>query len=84
MKEKYLKSEFNAVKCTRPRLVPMHMHIQVQTFVIFCIFCSYHFFFLFTTGKKGQYVWTDGKDAEALSRGVYNTYTKKNLRYSQV
>ena len=35
-------------------------------------------------GKKGQMVWTDGKDAEALSRGVYNTYTSKNLRYSQV
>ncbi|XP_062591814.1 fumarate hydratase class I, aerobic-like [Saccostrea cucullata] len=35
-------------------------------------------------GKKGQYVWTDGNDAEALSKGVYNTYTKKNLRYSQV
>ncbi len=26
-------------------------------------------------GKKGQYVWTDGKDAEHISRGVYNTYT---------
>lgn len=35
-------------------------------------------------GKKGQYVWTDGKDAEALSKGIYNTYTQKNLRYSQV
>ena len=35
-------------------------------------------------GKKGQYVWTDGDDAEALSRGVYNTYTGTNLRYSQV
>ncbi|KAH3690260.1 fumarate hydratase class I, aerobic-like isoform X2 [Dreissena polymorpha] len=35
-------------------------------------------------GKKGQYVWTDGNDAEAISRGVYNTYTQKNLRYSQV
>ncbi|XP_064642224.1 fumarate hydratase class I, aerobic-like [Lineus longissimus] len=35
-------------------------------------------------GKKGQYVWTDGNDAEAISRGVYNTYTSKNLRYSQV
>lgn len=35
-------------------------------------------------GKKGQYVWTEGKDEEALSRGVYNTYTTHNLRYSQV
>ncbi|XP_070206884.1 fumarate hydratase class I, aerobic-like [Littorina saxatilis] len=35
-------------------------------------------------GKKGQYVWTEGNDAEAISRGIYNTYTKKNLRYSQV
>ncbi|XP_035697776.1 fumarate hydratase class I, aerobic-like [Branchiostoma floridae] len=35
-------------------------------------------------GKKGQYVWTDGNDEEHLARGVYNTYTQKNLRYSQV
>eukprot|EP00466_Bigelowiella_natans_P017855 jgi/Bigna1/57804/fgenesh1_pm.30_\ len=35
-------------------------------------------------GKKGQYVWTEGSDEEALSRGVYNTYTGTNLRYSQV
>lgn len=35
-------------------------------------------------GKKGQYVWTDGNDAEAISRGIYNTYTNTNLRYSQV
>jgi len=35
-------------------------------------------------GKKGQYVWTEGRDEEALSKGVYNTYTSKNLRYSQV
>ncbi len=34
-------------------------------------------------GKKGQQVWTDSNDAEALSKGVYNTYTKENLRYSQ-
>ena len=37
-----------------------------------------------TVGKKGQYVLTDGHDAEAISRGVYNTYTRRNLRYSQV
>lgn len=35
-------------------------------------------------GKKGQYVFTDGKDEEALSRGAYLAYTTDNLRYSQV
>ncbi|NLI63202.1 MAG: fumarate hydratase, partial [Bacteroidales bacterium] len=35
------------------------------------------------TGKKGQQVWTDGCDEEALSKGVYKTYTEENLRYSQ-
>lgn len=34
-------------------------------------------------GKKGQQVWTDGQDEEALSKGVYKTYTEENLRYSQ-
>lgn len=34
-------------------------------------------------GKKGQRVWTDCNDAEALSHGVYDTYTTENLRYSQ-
>ncbi len=34
-------------------------------------------------GKKGQQVWTDGNDEEALSLGVYKTYTEENLRYSQ-
>jgi len=34
-------------------------------------------------GKKGQQVWTDGNDEEHLSKGVYDTYTQKNLRYSQ-
>ena len=34
-------------------------------------------------GKKGQRVWTGGGDEEALSRGVYQTYTGENLRYSQ-
>jgi fumarate hydratase class I len=34
-------------------------------------------------GKKGQQVWTDANDADALSRGVYECYTKENLRYSQ-
>jgi fumarate hydratase class I len=35
-------------------------------------------------GKKGQQVWTGANDAEALSRGVYECFTKENLRYSQV
>ena len=34
-------------------------------------------------GKKGQHVWTGGGDEEALSLGVYKTYTEENLRYSQ-
>jgi fumarate hydratase class I len=34
-------------------------------------------------GKKGNQVWTDGNDEEALSRGVYNTFVNENLRYSQ-
>ncbi len=34
-------------------------------------------------GKKGQYVLTSEDDEEALSLGVYKTYTEKNLRYSQ-
>ncbi|NLX66966.1 MAG: fumarate hydratase [Bacteroidales bacterium] len=34
-------------------------------------------------GKKGQRVWTDGNDEEALSKGVYNTFVNENLRYSQ-
>jgi len=33
--------------------------------------------------KKGQGVWTEGNDAEALSRGAYDCYTQENLRYSQ-
>ena len=33
--------------------------------------------------KKGQQVWTGGKDEEALAKGVYKTYTEESLRYSQ-
>ncbi|HEU5078180.1 MAG TPA: fumarate hydratase [Opitutaceae bacterium] len=33
--------------------------------------------------KKGQQVWTGADDAEWISRGIYETYTKENLRYSQ-
>ncbi|HEU5026758.1 MAG TPA: fumarate hydratase [Spirillospora sp.] len=35
-------------------------------------------------GKRGQHVLTDGKDEEHISRGVYDAYTKLNLRYSQM
>jgi fumarate hydratase class I len=35
-------------------------------------------------GKKGQQIWTDFSEEEALSRGVYNAYTTNNLRYSQL
>ena len=34
--------------------------------------------------KKGQQVWTGANDAEWLSRGVYECFTRENLRYSQV
>ncbi len=35
-------------------------------------------------GKRGQNVLTEGGDEEALSRGIYDAYTKLNLRYSQM
>jgi fumarate hydratase class I len=35
-------------------------------------------------GKKGQHVWTGGNDEEALARGIFDTYTETNLRYSQL
>lgn len=34
-------------------------------------------------GEKGQQVWTGYSDEEALSKGVFKTYTEENLRYSQ-
>lgn len=34
-------------------------------------------------GEKGQQVWTGFCDEEAISLGVYKTYTEENLRYSQ-
>jgi fumarate hydratase class I len=33
--------------------------------------------------KKGQQVWTGANDAEWISKGVYECFTKENLRYSQ-
>ncbi|MFD2012373.1 fumarate hydratase [Streptomyces narbonensis] len=35
-------------------------------------------------GKRGQNVLTSGRDEEALSKGIYDAYTKLNLRYSQM
>jgi fumarate hydratase, class I len=35
-------------------------------------------------GKKGENVWTNANDAEYLSKGIYETFKEKNLRYSQV
>ncbi|WP_060874241.1 fumarate hydratase [Myroides odoratus] len=35
-------------------------------------------------GKKGENVYTGSNDAESLSKGIFNTYQKKNLRYSQI
>jgi fumarate hydratase class I len=35
-------------------------------------------------GKKGQFVLTGGGDEAALARGIFDTYQKDNLRYSQM
>ena len=35
-------------------------------------------------GYKGQQVFTSGDDAEAVSRGIYEAYDQRNLRYSQM
>jgi len=35
-------------------------------------------------GKKGQFVLTTSKDEVAVAQGVYDAYTKLNLRYSQM
>jgi fumarate hydratase class I len=35
-------------------------------------------------GKKGQYVFTGGGDEAAIARGVFDTYERDNLRYSQL
>lgn len=35
-------------------------------------------------GKKGEDVYTGVNDAEYLSKGIYNTYQERNLRYSQI
>ncbi|MGZ4698622.1 MAG: fumarate hydratase [Oryzihumus sp.] len=35
-------------------------------------------------GKRGQHVLTEGADASAIARGVFDAYTRLNLRYSQM
>ena len=35
-------------------------------------------------GKKGQRTITSEKDEFSISRGIYDAYTKLNLRYSQM
>jgi fumarate hydratase class I len=35
-------------------------------------------------GKRGQHVLTAGTDEQAISEGVYDAYTRLNLRYSQM
>ena len=35
-------------------------------------------------GKKGQNVWTGSSDEAAISRGIFETFQERNLRYSQV
>lgn len=34
--------------------------------------------------KKGENVYTGANDAEWISKGIYNTYQSRNLRYSQI
>jgi len=36
------------------------------------------------SAKKGQWVFTDGHDGDALSKGIARAYTTLNLRYSQL
>jgi len=36
------------------------------------------------SAKRGRHVLTDGRDAEHVSRGVFDAYTRLNLRYSQL
>jgi fumarate hydratase class I len=35
-------------------------------------------------GKRGRFVLTDGRDEEAIAKGVFDAYTRLNLRYSQL
>jgi hypothetical protein len=58
----------------------MQSYITVYFIRIVCVYEST----AMISGKRGQVVLTDGSDEELLSKGVYDTYTKTNLRYSQV
>lgn len=35
-------------------------------------------------GKKGENIFTGANDAEFLSKGIFDTYQERNLRYSQI
>jgi fumarate hydratase class I len=35
-------------------------------------------------GKRGRFVLTDGHDEQAIAKGVFDAYTRLNLRYSQL
>jgi fumarate hydratase class I len=35
-------------------------------------------------GKRGRFVLTDGNDESSIARGVFDAYTRLNLRYSQL
>ncbi len=35
-------------------------------------------------GEKGEAVWTGGNDEAAIEEGIFRTYQKENLRYSQM
>ncbi|MFB0973214.1 MAG: fumarate hydratase, partial [Bacteroidales bacterium] len=54
-----------------------------------CVACEMQLPFCQDTGTamvvgfKGQDVYTGGRDEEQLSHGVYDTFTRDNLRYSQ-
>jgi hypothetical protein len=58
----------------------MQAYISVYFISIVCVYEGT----AMISGKRGQVVLTDGSDEEHLSKGVYDTYTKTNPRYSQV
>jgi hypothetical protein len=58
----------------------MQAHISVYFISIVCVYEGT----AMISGKRGQVVLMDGNDEEHLSKGAYDTYTKTNLRYSQV
>ena len=35
-------------------------------------------------GKKGEGVWTNADDELFITKGIYDAFTKENLRYSQM